>query len=144
MDKTKPVVNCYRANQRTQALTAELMEYQQLSEKAYQLEANLDELCSAIEDFGLACGVKNIAEDGRVIYCCAQSYTPQQLLQESRATADALEQALRALGATKGKVLSKILEHTNNSTEYEAIRYAVVDVHDLLRNNQLNPEQCYA
>ncbi len=144
MDKMEQGVTYYRANQGAQVLLNELVEYQKLSETACKLEANLDEFCCAIEDFGLACGIGNYIEDGREIYCCAQSYTPQQLLQESRKTADALEEALYALGATKGKVLSKILEHTNNAAEYEAIRYAVVDVHDLLRTNKLNAEVCYS
>lgn len=135
MTQMKPIEKRYRAKPRVEALTNELMEYQILKQQIGEVEARLEEYCSAIEDFGLAC-MPQQEQDNRVIYCRAQSYTPSQLLHQARRASDLLEKTAQEMEQARGRVLSKILSETENSAQYQAIRFACIDVHQYLATGQ--------
>ncbi len=135
MSQMEPIEKRYRAKPRIEALKNELMEYQMLKQQVGEVEARLEEYCSAIEDFGLAC-MPQPQQDERVIYCRAQSYTPSQLLCQARRASDLLEKTAQEMEQARGRVLSKILSETENTAQYQAIRFACVDVHQYLATGQ--------
>ncbi len=139
MLQMEPIKNRYRTNKTAEALKHELMEYQALAYQMGEMEAQLAELCGAIEDFGLACGAPP-AQDDRMIYCRAQSYTPSQLISQAQQASAQYEETSQQAAKARGRVLSKILSHTGNSDEYKAIRYAFVDLHDQLASGKPTPE----
>ncbi len=133
--------NVHKGKQRVQTPFAkpELKEYQCEKQKVDVLEAELEELCFAIEEFGLSCAGEDetaIENDARVIYCRKQRYTPAQLLAQARVQAAALEQATLQAHAARGRVLAQILSESCNLNEYRAMRWLYIDMHERCRPAQ--------
>ncbi|MFI3168604.1 MAG: hypothetical protein R3Y06_01490 [Faecalibacterium sp.] len=142
MFKLEEIGKLFGANAQSIAFTQELMEYQEAKTKMDALQACLEELCSAIEDFKL-CNAADLAQDAREIYCREKTYTPLALVEQAHQTAEQLEIASEVMEEAKNRVLTKILDGTENAGQYQAIRYAVIDLPACIRGEQAIPDYVY-